>query len=101
MIEMSRNMLPAKCRVLQILKDNGAMWTSDISEKMFEQKAVPNTNRWKWVIRFYLLEMQINGMVKFVDTRVADPSYYQEDEVVETKYQITKFGLQRLEDVLR
>ena len=58
------NLVPTKCRVLLVLKENGAMWTSDISEKIFEQKVVPNTNRWKWVIRFYLLEMQINGMVK-------------------------------------
>ena len=95
------NLVPAKCRVIMLLKENGAMWTSDISEAMFEQKVVPNTNRWKWVIRFYLLEMQIYGMTKFVDNRIADPQYYGADEVIETKYEITKFGLQRLEDVLR
>lgn len=95
------NLVPTKCRVLLVLKENGAMWTSDISEKIFEQKVVPNTNRWKWVIRFYLLEMQINGMVKFTDNRIADPSYYGADEIIESKYEITKFGLQRLEDVVR
>ena len=76
------------------------MWTTDISEKVFAETNTPNTNRWKWVIRFYLLEMQINGMVKFVDNRIADPSYYGEDNILETKYEITKFGIQRLEDVV-
>ena len=90
-----------KCRVLMILRDGGAMWTADISDKIFEEKVVPKSTRWKWVIRFYLLEMQINGMVKFIDNRVADPAYYGEDDVVESKYEITKFGLQRLEDVVR
>ena len=84
-----------------VLREGGAMWTADITDKIFEEKVVPNTTRWKWVIRFYLLEMQINGMVKFIDNRVADPAYYGEDDVVESKYEITKFGLQRLEDVVR
>ncbi len=95
------NLVPTKCRVLLLLKENGEMWTTDISDKIFELKVVPNTNRWKWVIRFYLLEMQINGMVKFTDNRIADPAYYGAEDIIESKYKITSFGLERLDAVVR
>ena len=46
------------------------------------------------------MELSVNGMLKVLDEKVADESYYGRPDVVITKYVITSFGVERLNDVL-
>ncbi len=102
MIEMAKiDRIPLKSRVLLSLRDDGEQWTTDVTDKVLAATNTNPSNRWKWVIRFYLLEMDINGMVRMVDERIADEAYYAQADVVESKYKITKLGLERLEAVLK
>ena len=92
--------IPLKSRLLYVIQQGGEMWTDEATDKLLADAGMKRTNRWLWVIRFYLMELSVNGMLKVLDEKVADESYYGRPDVVITKYVITSFGVERLNDVL-
>ena len=92
--------IPMKSRLLLIFKEEGELWTTEATDRLLEAEGMNRTERWLWVIRFYMMEMSVNGMLEVLEEDVAPAEYYGQEDVIITKYRITNFGIERVNDVL-
>lgn len=95
------NLIPLKCRLLLLFKEDGEMGTIEATEKLLQVENMTATPRWKWVIRFYMLEMEINGMLKATGQEIAPVEYYGQENVIVNRYKITNFGIERIDAVVK
>lgn len=93
--------MPLKSRLLYNFKMDGEAWGTDATTKLLNDAGMKPTNRWLWVLRYYMMEMAINGMLDEIDHRVADPEFYDQEDVIDAKYRITDLGIERIDKVLR
>lgn len=93
-------LIPTKSMLLLLFKKNGEMGTIEATDKVFEAEGMKPTTRWKWVIRFYMMEMEINGMLVNVGYDIAPADYYGQENVVVGRYKITKLGIERIDAVV-
>lgn len=93
--------IPMKSRLLLLFKTEGEMGVIEATNKLFEVENMKPTPRWKWVIRFYMVEMEINGMLVSTGAEIADESYYGAPDIVVNRYKITKLGIERIDAVVK
>lgn len=91
--------LTLKSRLLLLFKEEGEMWVQDAVDRLLTVEGMKKTERWAWVIRFYMMEMSVNGMLEILDEALDDGTYFGQD-VILTKYKITDFGIERVNAVL-
>ena len=91
--------LTMKSRLLLLFKEEGEMWVQDAVERLLAVEGMQKSERWSWVIRFYMMEMSVNGMLEILDEALDDGTYFGKD-VILTKYKITDFGIERVNAVL-
>lgn len=92
--------IPLKSRLLLLFKEEGEMGTIEATNKLFEVENMKPTPRWKWVVRFYMMEMEINGMLVATGQEIAPEEYYGQADVVVNRYKITKLGIERIDAVV-
>ena len=93
-------LIPTKSMLLLLFKKNGEMGTIEATDKVVEAEGMKPTLRWKWVIRFYMMEMEINGMLVNVGYDIAPADYDGQENVVVGRYKITKLGIERIDAVV-
>ena len=91
-------MLPTKSALLKSFKEDGAMWDYDAVAKIPAAYDIEN-DYWKFTLRFYLMELAGGGLLEVVEEALDNGTHFKEDSVV-FKYQLTDFGMMRVETLL-
>lgn len=95
--------IPLKSRLLLLFKEAGdqGLGCIEATNKLLEVENMKATQRWKFVIRFYMMEMEVNGMLIATGQDVAPADYYGQEDVLVCSYKITKLGIERIDTVVR
>jgi len=97
---MDLSKYPVKIKILMILKNEGELWTTELTDKVIDAWGKKPSKRLRKTIKSYLVEMDMRGTVVATDARPVDPEYYQAENITESRYHITERGLELLEKVI-
>ncbi len=90
--------LTMKSALLKLYKDKGPMWNYEAVDTITKEYGC-QTEYYRLVLRFSLMEMAGGGLLDTIDEEVDDGSHFKPDSVV-VKYAITDFGRMRVETLL-
>ena len=85
--------LPIKSALFMVYHDGEAFWDYEAVDKILEKYGC-NTQYWRLVLRFNLMELAAGGLLEVVDEKMDDDGYFDKEKAV-CKYKITEFGLDR------
>jgi hypothetical protein len=88
---------PYKFRILEILKDQGPMWNSDLVKQLQGEYKMPS-NYYRDCLNFDLIEVAASGMIYEIEAKVDTEGSYKKDSLL-LKYKISHMGEDLLEDL--
>lgn len=89
---------PIKGYMLKRLRDDGPAWDYDLINFTMKEYGC-ESEYWKYVIRFNLMEMAGGGLLDTLEEALDDGSHFSKDAIL-VKYSISDFGTMRVETLL-
>ncbi len=90
--------LSSKSKLLKFYEKEGEIWEHKAIKEVMTQEGRTSAY-WFSNARFWLIELEANGLLELVDTKI-DEGEMEKGKLLH-KYKITEYGLSRAESMLR
>jgi len=90
--------LTMKSMLVKMLYEKGEAWDYELVQEV-QEKSGKTTDYWKWVIRFWTIELAASNLFKVLEASIDDGSHFGVDKVL-YKFQMTSLGKERAESLL-
>lgn len=90
--------LTMKSMLVKLLYEKGEAWDYELVQEI-QEKSKKTSDYWKWVIRFWTIELAASNIFKVTEAAVDDGSHFGIDKVV-YRFQMTTLGKERAEELL-
>lgn len=95
---MKTENLTMKTALVKLLHDKGEAWDYELVQEI-QKRYGKTTDYWKWVIRFWTIELSSSNIFKVIDSRLDDGSHFENGKVL-YKLAMTRLGKERIESLL-
>jgi hypothetical protein len=89
---------PMKSYLLKCFSDREEMWEFE-TFPMMEREYGVDISKWRYDIRFWLIEYEVGGMLELTGTAM-DSTHYGKTKLVH-RYRLTEMGHDRIDTMLR